>query len=139
MSQLSNVLAEILDQNGLRQHDVTKQTGLGVATVSRIFTGEQEFVSVDALDKIISVIAKSDKDRSRIVQARLLDAYDGRYAECIKMTLKGGSAPPTKVKWPIAIDPEVKAAVEYLLRLVPKKPAVGEALVQLARMMGMPE
>lgn len=138
MSNVSNVLAVILKQNGLQQYDVTKKTGLGVSVVSRIFSGTQEFVSEEALDKIISAIAMSDQDKARIVQARLMDAYDGRYADCVKINLKGGAATPDKVKWPLAVDPEVKSAFEFLYRLVPKKPSVGQAILQLARMMGMP-
>lgn len=138
MSALSNVLAVILKQNGMRQYDVTKRTGLGLAMVSRIFSGEQDFVSEDALDKIISVIALSDQDKGRIVQARLMDAYDGRYANCVTINPKAGPSPPDKIKWPFAVDPEIKAAFEFLFRLVPKKPAVGQAVLQLARLMGMP-
>lgn len=137
MSHLSNELAVILKNNGLKQYDVTKMTGLGVAMVSRIFSGGQKFVSDDNLDKIITVLAKTDQDRARIVRARLTDAYNGRFADHVRITLKGGAPEPDRPKWPTALAPEIKAAFEFLYRLVPKKPAVGQAILQLARMMGM--
>lgn len=134
MSFLSNELAATADKNGIKQIEITKRTGLTVGHVSRIFNGVQVFVTDSDLDKIISIIARSDPERTKIVRARLLDAYRGRYSKLVRIS---GAPKGEELILPASLDPDVKEAFEYLASLVPGNPHVGDSILQLARMMGL--
>lgn len=137
MSNVSGELKTMLRKNGLRQIDFTKRAGMHVSTVSRIFSGTTINPEDDDLDTIIGLIAKQPAEQAKIVKARMGDAYNGKYRHLVKVILTtGGGGKSAGVTSDVSIDPEVMDSFNYLCRLVPKNPAVGRAIVQLAKMMG---
>lgn len=137
MSHLSNELAAILKQNGLKQTPIAAKIGMGAANISRIFSGRQAFVTSEDLDKIIGAVAKSPQDRAKLVRARMRDAYNGKDAGLVNITIRGGASPSQRfTPSDVSIDPDVNAAFEYLYRLVPSNPEIGDLMILQARAMG---
>jgi|SRR5688572_17048924 len=140
MSYLSNALKVLAEKYNLRQSDFHKGGKLTVATVSRVFNGIHVNVSSKHLDKFIAIAAKTPEDKARLVTARLWDSYDGMYRDLISIRIKGGgTGKPDRLTPKGTVDPEVRAAFEYLYSLVLENPAVGRAVVQWAKMMGSDE
>lgn len=137
MSYLSNELSTILKQKGMFQVDINKKTGLGTANVSRIFSGSQEFVTNDDLDKIIVALTNKPSEQGKIVKARLHDAYSGRYASLVQINIRGGATPAERFTPNVSLAPDVRAALEYLSERVFSDPQVGELLVLQARALGL--
>lgn len=136
MSYLSDELRAVSQKNGWRQIDVTKKTDLGVAHISRIFSGRQTYVTPEDLKLIVSAIAKTSAERARIYRARMWDSVPEEAGTLVRVDLRTGGN-PERVNLGVAADPDVKKAVEFLYQLAPKNPAVGRSLVAVAEMMGM--
>lgn len=132
MSYLSNELQALLTQYGMLQVDIIKNSGINGAKASRICSGTQEFIRSRDLDKIIAGLTKVPQEQGRIVRARLLDAYDGRYASLVKIIIKGG-APVSSRFTPsdVSIDPEVNAAVADLYADIPGNPRLAKLILDL--------
>lgn len=138
MSYLSNELAAIAQKNGIRQKHVRAATGFSVAHISRIFTGSQDYVTSKDLKKIIDAVARTPQERARLIRARMRDVYTEEDADLVKITIKGGAPPPDRLpSHEIAVDPAIKAAFEFLYRLAPANPAIGQSMTGFARAMGM--
>lgn len=134
MSYLSNELTTLLKKKGLQQVDIKKKTGLGVANVSRIFSGKQTYVRSPALDRIIDGLAGNPEEKARILRARLRDAYDGKYSDLVKIGIRGGASPSERfTPNDVSIDPDVNAAFRTLYSLVPRDPDLGPWLIQLSK------
>lgn len=139
MSFLSNQLAVIAERNQVRQTDIVSATGFPASHISRIFSGKQVFVSDEDLDQILAAVARTPEERAKIVRARLQDAYRGKNTDAVKIVLRGGAGKSEKPSLPGELDPEIKRGLEFLAGLVLSNPSVGEAILGLARMMGMPK
>lgn len=137
MGFLSRELKAVARENRIRQIEVTRKTDLSVAHISRVFSGEQVTVTDGDLGKIMDVIAKNPQQRARVIRARLRDAYQGPDAGLVKVILATNDkgAQGTNLRFP-KMEPSIKAAFEHLGGLVPENPSVGQAILQLARMMG---
>ena len=136
MSYLSNELALITKKNGVIQTDVVR-AGLTTGHVSRIFNGKQKYVEDADLETIISVVAKNDEERGRLVRARMMDTYTGRWADLVNVVLRSGdSKQKRRFRDKVGIDPQVSGAFDFLYNLVPTKPGIAEATIGLARIVG---
>src|SRR5688572_14322723 len=119
MSYLADELKAVADKNGFLQIDVTRKTGMTVAHVSRIFSGRQSFVTLKHLKQIVGAIAKSREDQARIYRARMLDCVPDEAQELVKVSLRTGGK-SERLHLGVSADPEVKRAVEFLYKLVPR-------------------
>lgn len=120
------------------QVDVHNKTGIGKAQVSRIFSGVQDFVTSEDLDAIIQTTTTNSKERAAIVRARWRDAYDGKFAGLLNITVKGGAIPAERfTPNDVSINPRVNAAFDFLYNLVPSNPQIGELMILQAVALGM--
>lgn len=137
MSYLSNELSAVRKSKGMLQIDVIKKSGLGVAMVSRLFSGTQEFVADDVLDKMILALTNKPPEQGKIVKARLHDAYSGRFASLVQINIKGGSSPAERFTPNVSLDPDVREAFAFLCDRAFSDPQVGELIVLQARALGL--
>lgn len=144
MGFLSNQLTALLTKYRMSQRDLAVMIDAPDSHVSRICTGNQVFVTDSDLDKIIHAImaatklkgARAREDQGKLVKARLLDAYNGEFADTVRIVTAGGSVEKLRTT---DLKPDVKKALDLLASEALERPEVGAVIVSLARVTGLRE
>lgn len=116
--------------HGLKQVDFVRQAGMPPSHVHRLWKGEYA-PSPEDFKKIVSVTCKTEEEKARLVQARLLDYCDRHDRHLIKISLRSGRDQTPKVF--MSLQPEVQESLIYLAGQALDNPQMGTSLVHLAK------
>jgi hypothetical protein len=141
MSYFSIALTRVAERTNVRQADVVRTTGIPRSQVSRIFTGDQKYITETDLTALLNCF-REPRDRAEIVAARCQDVCIGPGAELVEIGIKGpapASAKATKQsEFPyVELSHETERAFAWLRSQCPLNPDLEKHLLGYARLTGM--
>ena len=146
VSYLSTALVRLAEQHGFIQADLSRQTGLSRAHISRLCGGEAKDLSDQNFGDVLKVFAADPRAQAELIVARCLDAREGGVASAptaaalVEIKVRGQS--PTERTDPelpeqVHLSRETEKAFAWLRRQCPVNPDLEQHLVGYARMLGM--
>jgi len=141
MSYLSIALTRSSEQSNLKQTDVGRISGLTRSHLSRVFSGEQRYVTDEDLLALLRVFPK--QIQAELIAARCMDAKAGAAgaaaADLVEIHLKTASPatePPAQPAH-VLLSQETERAFAWLRSQCPLNPDLAQHLVGYAKLTGM--
>ena len=140
MSYFSTALNRIAEKAGLKQADISRESGLTRSHVSRLFTGDQKAVYDQDLAALLRVFHRDPHDQAELIAARCLDVRNGPGAELVEISVKAQA--PTRRESrnefeDVQLSHETERAFAWLRSQCPINPDLEKHLVGYARLTGM--
>jgi hypothetical protein len=141
MSYFSIALTRIAERTNVRQADIVRTTKMPRSQVSRIFNGDQKYITETDLGALLNCF-RDPRDRAEIVAARCKDVCIGPGAELVEINIKGpapASAKATKQsEFPhVELSHDTERAFAWLRSQCPLNPDLEKHLLGYARLTGM--
>ena len=152
MSYLSSTLVRVAEQHGLIQADISRQSGLSRAHISRVYSGESKDLSDDHFVAVLKVFSADARAQAELVVARCMDARQGAIAagtpgaDLVEIRIRPGApssphqgetADVRRAEQQIHLSKETEKAFAWLRSQCPVNPELEKHLVGYARMLGM--
>lgn len=141
MSYFSTALNRISEQNGFKQADIARESGLSRSHVSRLFNGDQKAIYDPDMAAILRVFHKDPRDQAELIAARCMDVRIGPGAELVEIMIKvrtKTSGPTSANEFEnVELSHETERAFAWLRSQCPVNPDLEKHLVGYARLTGM--
>lgn len=141
MSYFSIALTRVAERTHVRQADIVRTTGIPRSQISRIFNGDQKYITGTDLSALLSCF-RDPRDRAEIIAARCRDVCTGPGAELVEIKVTGPAAASAKSakqsEFPhVELSHETEKAFAWLRSQCPFNPDLEKHLVGYARLTGM--
>lgn len=133
MSEFGVTLQRMMDEKKIAGLDIQRATGIASSTISRITTGDQDFISNQQMTLLTKFVGKDKAGGAELIAAHLKDECIGTGRDLIVISIKDPAnlkEEPTPYKTNLRTHNE--KAIDFLRQVAIEKPPVMKLLLNLA-------
>jgi hypothetical protein len=124
----------------LKQADISRESNLSRAHVSRLFNGDQHSLSDENFIAVLNAFSRHKQSQAELIAARCMDARIGPGADLVEITIKTATENRAKENdefLHVELSKDAERAFAWLISQCPLNSEMEQHLIGFARLTGM--